>query len=232
MKATIIQTTENGEPQFHVCEIRGYDVNDPKAEVEFKILNEVFSKYSPLIKRETEAMFAALQTNEKVTDSGLSINLKCDWLDEPIHTKIYSPTTGKEYILSGYYQDATGNEHFTHEQAIEIGERIPGWRLCTDEFHKALADAVFDDNKWKWKENVCGTKLNGFEYLTKVLKYKLGGYRNVATGALTAVGNNGYSWSSSVSGIRGLFLLFSASGLNPSHPDYRAYGFQVRCLQE
>lgn len=232
MKASIIQTTENGKPQYHICKIGDYNVNDHQAEVEFKILNEVFSKYSPLIKRDTEAMFAALQTNEKVTDSGLSINLKCDWLDEPIHTKIYSPTTGKEFILSGYYQDTTGNEHFTHEQAIEIGERISGWQLCTDEFHKALDEAVWDSEKGRWRKKVCGTKLNGYEYMTKVLKYKLGGYRDATIGALWSVGNDGYSWSSSVSGPNGLYLYFHATGLYPGYTTGRANGFQVRCLQE
>ncbi len=45
------------------------------------------------------------------------------------------------------------------------------------------------------------------------------------------VGNNGYSWSSSVSGVNGVDLNFNAANLNPSNADRRAYGFQVRCLQ-
>lgn len=57
------------------------------------------------------------------------------------------------------------------------------------------------------------------------------GYRHRDTGALTAVGNNGYSWSSSVNGINGMNLNFNATGLNPSNSNNRAYGFQVRCLQ-
>ena len=46
------------------------------------------------------------------------------------------------------------------------------------------------------------------------------------------VGNSGYSWSSTVSGgTRAFSLLLYAPGLNPSNAYYRAFGFQVRCLQ-
>ncbi len=38
--------------------------------------------------------------NEKLT-----INRYCAWLDNPIHTGIVDPDTGKEFILSGYYED-------------------------------------------------------------------------------------------------------------------------------
>ena len=57
------------------------------------------------------------------------------------------------------------------------------------------------------------------------------GYRHRDTGALTNVGNNGYSWSSSVSSTNGMNLNFNSSWLNPSNTNNRAYGFQVRCLQ-
>ncbi len=57
------------------------------------------------------------------------------------------------------------------------------------------------------------------------------GYRHRDTGVLTSVGNNGYSWSSTVSGTNGVNLNFNTSWLNPSNTNNRAYGFQVRCLQ-
>ncbi len=57
------------------------------------------------------------------------------------------------------------------------------------------------------------------------------GYRWYPDGALGGVGNNGYSWSSSVSGTNGMNLDFNATWLNPSNANNRAHGFQVRCLQ-
>ena len=158
----------------------------------------------------------------------------CDWLDNPIHTGIVDPDTGKEFILSGYYQDRDGNRHFTHQQAQEIADRTPGWELCTDKFHRLLADTVWDSHTGKWKEDVLGSGLNGFEYLTRRLKYKLGGYRSLADAVQCAAGYGGYSWSSTVvtGGYNAHCLSFTKRGLNPTYANYRAYGFQVRCLME
>ena len=53
-------------------------------------------------------------------------------------------------------------------------------------------------------------------------------------GVLWNVGNNGYSWSSTIptgSGYAHL-LDFDYSWLNPQSSNYRAYGLQLRCLQE
>ncbi len=55
---------------------------------------------------------------------------------------------------------------------------------------------------------------------------------NGRLGALTGVGSSGYSWSSSFSGTSGVFLHFYTQSLNSSGADYRAYGFQLRCLSE
>lgn len=59
------------------------------------------------------------------------------------------------------------------------------------------------------------------------------GYRNNASGALNNVGNNGYSWSSTVaaSGYNAHNLNFNTQGLNPTNTNNRANGLQVRCLQ-
>ncbi|WP_297624723.1 hypothetical protein [uncultured Rikenella sp.] len=51
-------------------------------------------------------------------------------------------------------------------------------------------------------------------------------------GALTNVGNNGYSWSSSFSGTSGVFLNFNTQNLNPSNVNNRGHGLQLRCLSE
>lgn len=131
--------------------------------------------------------------NEKLT-----INRHCDWLDNPIHTGIVNPDTGKEFILSGYYEDETGNSHFTHQQALEIADRTPGWELCTDKFHQILADTVWNSDTGKWKDNVLNTGLNGFEYLTRKLKYELAGYKFIAASDCFVRGEHGACWSSSV----------------------------------
>ena len=169
--------------------------------------------------------------NEKLT-----INRHCDWLDNPIHTGIVDPETGKEYILSGYYEDETGNRHFTHQQAQLIVARTPGWEPCTDEFHRLLAKTVWDSDTWKWKADVLSTGLNGFEYLTQKLGYELGGYRNreYDSGALYSVGYGGYSWSSMVAVSRyyAYGLNFTTTSPDPSYTCYRANGLQVRCLMK
>ena len=46
------------------------------------------------------------------------------------------------------------------------------------------------------------------------------------------VGYNGFGWSSTVSGARVRFLDFAPTWLKPQNSDTRAYGFQLRCLQE
>ncbi|WP_294596510.1 hypothetical protein [uncultured Rikenella sp.] len=55
---------------------------------------------------------------------------------------------------------------------------------------------------------------------------------NGQLGALTNVGYYGYGWSFAISNASGVFLNFSAQGLNPSNSGSRAYGFLLRCLSE
>ncbi|WP_297624222.1 hypothetical protein [uncultured Rikenella sp.] len=45
-------------------------------------------------------------------------------------------------------------------------------------------------------------------------------------------GLGGYALTSSVSGIHGMYLDFVATALYHSHSNYRAFGFQLRCLSE
>ncbi|WP_294600769.1 hypothetical protein [uncultured Rikenella sp.] len=56
------------------------------------------------------------------------------------------------------------------------------------------------------------------------------GCRGSASGALGNIGNNGYSWSSAVSGTNGVFLNFNTQNLNPSNVNNRGHGLQLRCL--
>ena len=64
--------------------------------------------------------------------------------------------------------------------------------------------------------------------------YPASGYRSRASGALTGVGSNGCSWSSSPTqgSTYAGYLSFSASGVNPQDNYCRANGFPVRCVRE
>ena len=55
---------------------------------------------------------------------------------------------------------------------------------------------------------------------------------NGRLGALTYVGYDGYSWSSSFSGTSGVFLGFYTQYLSPSYVSSRGHGLQLRCLSE
>lgn len=63
--------------------------------------------------------------------------------------------------------------------------------------------------------------------------YPASGYRGRASGGLTYVGSNGYSWSSSPtqSSTSAGNLNFNATNVNPQNNNSRANGFPVRCVQ-
>ncbi|WP_294600972.1 hypothetical protein [uncultured Rikenella sp.] len=71
---------------------------------------------------------------------------------------------------------------------------------------------------------------------TPLTWYPAPGYRDAGyygrLGDLMSVGNDGYSWSSAVSGTYGVFLYFDAQYLNPSYVTFRSHGLQLRCLSE
>ncbi len=57
------------------------------------------------------------------------------------------------------------------------------------------------------------------------------GYNN-GYGRLCHIGSAGYSWASTISGSNVHFLFFNLSGVYPQRIDNRAFGLQLRCLQE
>ncbi|WP_300646603.1 hypothetical protein [uncultured Rikenella sp.] len=67
---------------------------------------------------------------------------------------------------------------------------------------------------------------------TPLAWYPAPGLRLYGEGALDLVGNYGFSYSSSVSGINGVYLDFYVTGLYPSDAYSRGYGLQLRCLSE
>ena len=60
------------------------------------------------------------------------------------------------------------------------------------------------------------------------------GYRDIPTGALNAVGANGYCWASSpfsATSTNAARLVYDAGRDLPLDGNNRAYGFSVRCVQ-
>ncbi len=155
-----------------------------------------------------------------------------NWTPKEFCTGIINPATGKEWILSDYYEDKKGNRYFTHDEALEIWKQIPGWGPCTDEFHKALAKLVWDEWADDWCEDVLGPVLNGFEYMRQKLGYELGGFRPKDNNVLSNVGYCGDSWSSAMSGIYSQYLHLSPENLKPSDISLPEHGLQLRCLRE
>ncbi len=58
------------------------------------------------------------------------------------------------------------------------------------------------------------------------------GYRTHGSGTLYHVGDHGFSWSSTIAGSNAHNLHFNYGGIHPQNNSRRAYGFQLRCLQE
>ncbi len=58
------------------------------------------------------------------------------------------------------------------------------------------------------------------------------GSRDYISGNPARIGYNGYSYSSTVNGIKCLFLWLDSQDLNPSGLHSRALGLQLRCLSE
>ena len=67
---------------------------------------------------------------------------------------------------------------------------------------------------------------------TPLAWYPAPGCRHRDTGALSSVGNDGYSWSSAFGNTDGMRLFFYVTGLYPSGAYHRGFGFQLRCLSE
>jgi hypothetical protein len=63
------------------------------------------------------------------------------------------------------------------------------------------------------------------------LKLPVAGCRHYGDGSLSAMSSFGYYWSSTVSGTRSCFLIFTGSDTN-LYSDYRAYGYSVRCFKD
>ena len=72
---------------------------------------------------------------------------------------------------------------------------------------------------------------NSFGAYNSPLKLSMTGYRNVATGVLTRVNENGYIWSSTISGTSSRNLIFSTE-IAWHADDIRASGESIRCIKD
>ncbi|WP_294600767.1 hypothetical protein [uncultured Rikenella sp.] len=58
------------------------------------------------------------------------------------------------------------------------------------------------------------------------------GFRDLNTGALSYVGNEGSVWSASADGIYSVRVRFLTNAVQPDYARYRGHGLQLRCLSE
>ena len=59
------------------------------------------------------------------------------------------------------------------------------------------------------------------------------GFREASRGTLIAVGNSGYSWSLTQAGTEAYYMRFAHNGITAiNYNNHRAFGLQLRCLQE
>lgn len=155
-----------------------------------------------------------------------------NWKPKEFRTGLINPATGKEWILSSYYEDKNGNRHFTHEEAMKIWDSVPGWGPCTEEFHKALRALVWDKETDGWRENVNGSGLNGLGYMICELMYEFGGDGFYRSSRLYDVGRSGHSLALAFSDYDAHHLNFNPTFIYLSNCDLREDAFQVRCLRE
>lgn len=108
----------------------------------------------------------------------------------------------------------------------EVGETVgidpckaigAGWRLPTQ---ANWADVI----------DIAGiyTPLKAYE---GILKLPMGGFRGSSDGGFTSVGQKGYYWSSTPTGIGGKYLFIGTTIANPSAGASRGQGSSVRCIK-
>ena len=139
-----------------------------------------------------------------------------------------------------YYigSSSTDNTRWTtSESSKSIYDPCPvGWRVPDGDdngvWSKALGSSYFDGESLYDSTNE-GMNFSGVFGSDQTIWYPASGYRASSGGRLGLVGNYGDYWSASPSSNRAYILAFYHFGnVYPSHSDFRAYGFSVRCLQE
>jgi len=122
------------------------------------------------------------------------------------------------FILSSSLNDWRSPQNNNLWQGVNgINNPCPsGYRLPTE--------AEWNVERLSWvSQNAAG----GF---ASSLKLTMPGYRRFNTGAIEAIGNNGYYWTSTVFGNMSRYMGLSSASVGIPN-NHRAYGFSIRCIK-
>ncbi len=162
------------------------------------------------------AFFLELEEQDVLLEAGLKTqsNRPIDFKTEEIGGKLWKPFNEGANAENGI------GDYFTFDEANdpEAGRLVPS----VEDF-KALCSLP---NEWALYQGQFGRLFDGRLFLPAA------GGRSANDDTLYYVGRNGYSWSSAITGSNAHFLLFYYGGVYPQDYGSRAYGLQLRCLQE
>lgn len=189
------------------------DLNDPTAFVRvllgnhgWCIENGIYGATSMLQLEEQDILLrAGLRTQ---------LNVPIDFQPERVAGRLWKP------FNEGATNENWEGDYMTFDQA---NDPDAGRIMPSNNDFIALST---QKREWSIYQNQFGYLFDGRLFIPA------GGFRYKDAGALAYVGNNGFSWSSTVGGTNAFYLYFGSANLNPSSANYRGHGFQVRCLQE
>ena len=163
-------------------------------------------------------LFLALDEQDVLLESGLptQLNQPIEFQVEEIGGRLWKP-----FNEGGTAENGVG-DYMTFDEANDpqAGRIVPS----VEDFQKLCALP----SVWALYQGQFGRLFDGRLFIPAA------GYRHRDSGTLYAVGSNGYSWSSSIpaGSTNAHYLSFYYSWIYPQNSVSRAYGFQVRCLQE
>lgn len=189
------------------------DMSDPEA-----FIRVLLDNHGWCIENDIYNAASMLQIDEQdiLLRAGLrtQFNVPIDFQPERVAGKLWKPFN--EGATEGNWE----GDYMTFDQ---VNDPEAGRIMPSNNDFIALST---QKREWSIYQNQFGYLFDGRLFIPA------GGYRHRDTGALTAVGNEGSVWSGSFSGTSGRCLHFGSAWLNPEGAGGRAYGFQVRCLQE
>lgn len=104
------------------------------------------------------------------------------------------------------------------------GFKVPSQKQWNSIFRGGTAPGSATPNTWVW---------TGYGYqVGSSLYLPAAGHRHYYDGTLKFIGQNGYYWTSTVTGTNSYGLIFSSGNINTVSGEYRSMGFTVRCVRE
>ena len=192
------------------------DMNDPAAFIRVLLYNHRWCIEHNIY---DAALMLQLDEQDILLRAGLrtQLNVPIDFQPERVAGKLWKP----------FNEGATGGnwegDYMTSYDVCAPDFNTPERIAATKNDHIALST---QKRQWSIYQNQFGYLFDGRLFVPA------GGYKEDNQGEAQSVGNEGSLWSASVTGTIGVNLNFHYAGLSPSNANYRAYGFQVRCLQE